>query len=365
LQAHRFLAPDPAKILLGTAMGEMPPSPTVPMGRPRPSASVSYTGPGSLLVRVGGEIDTAGVPVVQSALDGVWSQGASRVIIDLTDVTFIGLPGLHVLLQARRTAARRRMRIVVRARSGHMHRLLGLVGAGDITERLGSAVPSAAGTATAPRPAVVRRRSEPDLEPVLRALRWSATNPAEDLPDALRSVAETAATYLPGAEGAGVLLVSGDRCLVSQAATDPVVQILDLVQQEWECGPAWQTAWTGEDLTVDDLAADPRWPDVVAEVAGLGVRSLLCLHLGAAGEQLGALTVYSSGPAEFGGSVLRLGQALASIATIAIAVGRSSGGRTCAVAAGDPRRMRDTRARAVRRRAGPGVEDGLTDTGEP
>ena len=51
--------------------------------------------------------------------------------------------------------------------------------------------------------------AEPGLAPTLRALRWTCTDPTGSLPDALRAVTETAATYLPRVEGAGVLLVAG------------------------------------------------------------------------------------------------------------------------------------------------------------
>ena len=238
-------------------------------------------------------------------------------------------------------------------------------GVGDATEELDLFDPSASAADTSPLPTAPDRGSEPELEAALRALRWSATDPDEDLSEALRSVAETAAAHVPGAEGAGVLLVHEGGALVSHAATDPVVQILDLVQQEQDGGPAWESARTQEDVVVDDLVTDPRWPDVVAEVAGLGMRSLLCLHLEAAGTALGALTIYSSTPGAFDGSVRRLGRTFATIASLAVMAGRFSSGRTCAAAAVDPQRLREVRTRAARRRTGTPSDAALTETGEP
>jgi hypothetical protein len=287
------------------------------------------------------------------------------VVIDLTDVSFIGVPGLRALLVARRTAAERRVRLTLRARSGPMTGLLGLVGVGDATEELGRPDPSASAGGTSPLPAAPDRSSAPELESALRALGWSATESDEDLSEALLSVAETAVAHIPGAEGAGVLLVHEGGALVSHAATDPVVQILDLVQQERRCGPAWQSVRTQEDVVVDDLVTDPRWPDVVAEVAGLGIRSLLCLHLQAAGTALGVLTVYSSTPGAFEGSVRRLGQTFATVASLAVLAGWFSSGRTGAAAAVDRQGLRDVRTRAGRQRAGTRSDDALTATGEP
>ena len=291
-----------------------------------PAASVVVTGPGTVTLQVAGDIDTLGTPVLQTGLDAAWSHEPSRVTLDLTGVTFIGLPGLHTLVRARSSADRRRIRLRVTAGTGHMCRLLGLVGMGDITERCAPPSPSSsAAVGPAGEVGPVRTDDGRDLVHVLRTLRWTATDPAGDLLDALRSVAATAASYLPGAEGAGILLIDENADVVSRAATNPVVTILDLVQLRSRSGPAWDGVWCRDAVVVGDLVHDPRWPAVSAEAAGLGVRSLMCLRLGSPGDPLGVLTVYACAPSAFGLPAIGVGQLFASIATSALRAARLSG----------------------------------------
>lgn len=102
---------------------------------------------------------------------------------------------------------------------------------------------------------------------------------------------------------------------------------------------------------------DPRSPDVVAETARLGIRSLLCLRLGAAGHPLGALTVYGSAPAVFLPGVQRLGHAFAAIAAIALSADRAradQGGGMSGPDGGPSQSVSSVRARCFSPRAGTG-----------
>jgi anti-anti-sigma factor len=317
-------------------MGEILPLSAVRSLRAVPATAVAsaFTGPGSIAVRCSGELDAEGAAVLESELERAWSCGARRVTVDLSGVTFLGLAGLHCLMRARSTAQGHHARLGVTAASGHINRLLELAGATEILEFPAAAAhPPEMGPPGRPD-VIADAATHPELAPMLRALRWSSSSRIEDLREALVSVTETASAYLPGAEGAGVLLAAGPGRVDSYAATDPVVTILDLVQQRTGSGPAWQSTWTGVDVVVDDLVVDPRWPELVAETAGLDVRSLLCLHLGAAGDHVGALTVYSSAPAAFGPAAQQLGHAFASVAATAVTTNRAVAHRL--VATGEP-----------------------------
>ena len=56
---------------------------------------------------VAGEVDGLNAEVLQTALDGVWAEDPRHLVIDLTPITFLGVPGLHVLRMAGTTARRR------------------------------------------------------------------------------------------------------------------------------------------------------------------------------------------------------------------------------------------------------------------
>jgi anti-sigma B factor antagonist len=56
--------------------------------------------PGSVLLEVGGEIDAASAPELAAALGPVWAKAPTRVVLDLSRVTFLGTAGLAELLRA-------------------------------------------------------------------------------------------------------------------------------------------------------------------------------------------------------------------------------------------------------------------------
>ena len=85
---------------------------------------VSRPRPGTVLLEVDGEIDTATAPRLQAgldeALDAADAEG-SRVVVDLTGVTFLASSGLAVLIGGARrvTALGGRLRLVAASRCRH------------------------------------------------------------------------------------------------------------------------------------------------------------------------------------------------------------------------------------------------------
>ncbi|MGW3247444.1 STAS domain-containing protein [Streptomyces sp. NPDC001070] len=128
---------------------------TTTLDRPAPCPTISWpcppslritllTGPGcSMLVRLSGELDIAGAPAVNSALDFCLSLDHSHgVTLDAADLTFVDAAGLRPLVEAH-TLSRRRgqwlriapvsaalRRVVVLTR--HTHRLLDCTAAGEV-----------------------------------------------------------------------------------------------------------------------------------------------------------------------------------------------------------------------------------------
>jgi anti-anti-sigma factor len=121
------------------------PSLSVPSAWSLPAVAVAFTGPDSMTLRVSGDLDAFGIPALQMGLDGIWAHDVTRVTVDLTGVTFLGVAGLHALLRARATADRRAARLTLRVGSGHMARILEVAGAAEIPEQAGSLVSVATG----------------------------------------------------------------------------------------------------------------------------------------------------------------------------------------------------------------------------
>jgi anti-sigma B factor antagonist len=79
-------------------------------------------------VRLAGEVDISGARALQQSLEGLVGEGHTRLLIDLTDVTFIDSTGLGVLLHTVRLLRRRRGRLVVLCPDPTMRGLFELVG---------------------------------------------------------------------------------------------------------------------------------------------------------------------------------------------------------------------------------------------
>jgi anti-anti-sigma factor len=317
---------------------------------PLPGASIVTTAPGSVTLAVIGEVDTFGTPVLDAAVNVVWDDAPCQVVVDLTKATFLSVSALHVLLRARSTARRRGVDLSLTAGSHHILRLLQFAGLGDVTRPCDGVdgVDGGGGEALAGRPLrrgprrgslglvsdhVTRRGADPRgqrwpatvdsenalLRTVRSAAAWSAT---DNLQSSLESVCAAATATIPGAEGAGVLLLpTGHHGVESRAGTDWRSGALDAVGHRlpWTASPGLvaDSSWTDQAVVVDDLASDPRWPDLAARVEELRVRSVLCLTLGAS-RPLGVLMLYSSRVAAFTCESRRLARVLAAVATIAL-----------------------------------------------
>jgi anti-anti-sigma factor len=319
-----------------------------------PGASVVSSPPGTVSLTLFGEVDTFGTPLLEAALDVVWGDDARRVVVDLTQVSFLSLSAVHALLRTRSIAQRRGTDLTLTTSSRFITRVLGLAGAGDVTVRRdcpdGPPTPPAGDPVAdhdgRPRRAALSLVPEPMGLPVpvewalpqtgpavsgdvlLETLRgasgWTST---DDLQMAMESLGASAVATIPGAEGAGVLLQApGPHDPDLRACTDCRAEGLDEVRQRlpWSLGDGRTGETAGTDdgvVVVDDLREDPRWPDLAAGAAVLGVRSVLCLRLGTA-RPIGTLTVYSSRPAAFSPAAQRLGQILAAVGSITLPAAR-------------------------------------------
>ena len=84
-----------------------------------------------------------------------------------------------------------------------------------------------------------------------------------------------------------------DGTLVSTAPTDELVVTADKMQYLLGQGPCVAAAYHDDLLTSPDVAADPRWPQWGQEAVGLGIQSVLSVHLYTQKDAMGALNLYS------------------------------------------------------------------------
>lgn len=157
---------------------------------------------------------------------------------------------------------------------------------------------------------------EDELVRALTNLAHLATGRA-DLQTSLTKVAQLAVEAIPGADGAGLTLIEHGRS-DTIVATAPFVAQIDAIQYGLGQGPCITAAATGQTVVSGSLGGDERWTKFGAQVARLGVHSVLSLPLITPEGVLGAMNVYAHPKHAFDAHASRLGEMFAAPAAIAV-----------------------------------------------
>jgi GAF domain-containing protein len=133
----------------------------------------------------------------------------------------------------------------------------------------------------------------------------------------LTQVVTVAVETVEGCDFAGLFLVEGDA-VVTPVHTDPIVEVIDALQQQTSEGPCLDAIAQGTMVYGDDLRSDSRWPNFGPRAAQKGMRSALALPLTTNGTR-GAVNLYAAYPSAFGVVDRAKGLILASLASAALA----------------------------------------------
>lgn len=97
------------------------------VAEPHLSVSVEHIS-GRAVVTLAGELDILAVSTVRGTLVKLITDGASRVVVDLTDATFMDSAGLGALVMAHKRARVLRGRFAIVAAAGPVRRIIDLTG---------------------------------------------------------------------------------------------------------------------------------------------------------------------------------------------------------------------------------------------
>ncbi|MFK0251362.1 GAF and ANTAR domain-containing protein [Amycolatopsis azurea] len=118
---------------------------------------------------------------------------------------------------------------------------------------------------------------------------------------------------------AGLLLADARGTLTMVAASDEQTRLLELFQLQNSEGPCLDCYRNVEPVVCPDLVrARGRWPKFARRAEAVEFRSVYALPMRLREEVIGALNLFGSRPALLDDDGLRLGQALADVATIGI-----------------------------------------------
>jgi GAF domain-containing protein len=155
-----------------------------------------------------------------------------------------------------------------------------------------------------------------DLRESLSALARLATGQL-DLEASLTQIAEFAVRAIPGADGAGLTLLEHDRA-DTIVSTSAFVTEVDDIQYGLGQGPCISAAREGLTMRSGSLGGDPRWPRFGAQVARLGVHSVVSLPLQTPEGVVGAMNVYAHAKHAFDERAAHVGELFASPAAVAV-----------------------------------------------
>jgi GAF domain-containing protein len=138
-----------------------------------------------------------------------------------------------------------------------------------------------------------------------------------DVIEFLHVLAERCVQLL-GISAAGLLLTDGQDTLQLVAASSERTRLLELFQLQTDQGPCVDCFRTGQPVSVPDLPAAGRWPRFTAAAAEVGFAAVHALPMRLRSEVIGALNFFDTTPGALDEGKLRIGQALADVATIGL-----------------------------------------------
>jgi GAF domain-containing protein len=138
-----------------------------------------------------------------------------------------------------------------------------------------------------------------------------------DVIDFLHMLTERCVQLL-GVSAAGLLLTDEHDTLQVVAASSERTRLLELFQLQTDQGPCVDCFRTGLPISVADLPTAGRWPRFTAAAAEVGFAAVHALPMRLRTEVIGALNLFDTGPSTLDDAKLRIGQALADVATIGL-----------------------------------------------
>ncbi|MCI2423339.1 GAF and ANTAR domain-containing protein [Saccharopolyspora sp. K220] len=139
-----------------------------------------------------------------------------------------------------------------------------------------------------------------------------------DMIELLHRLAAECVRLLP-VDAAGLLLSDQRGALRLVSSSTERARMLELFQLQAEEGPCLDCFRTSRQVSSTDLTpAESRWPRFAAQASAAGFTAVHALPLRLRDETIGALNLFSSTAQTMGADELRIGQALADVATISI-----------------------------------------------
>jgi transcriptional regulator with GAF, ATPase, and Fis domain len=138
-----------------------------------------------------------------------------------------------------------------------------------------------------------------------------------DVIDFLHVLTDRSAQLLD-VSAAGLLLADQRGELRVVAASSEAARLLEQLQVQLGQGPCLDCFRSGRAVTATDLGTDGRWPQFAEAAAEAGLGAVQALPMRLREQVIGALNLFRAAPGDFDPVNVRVGQALADVATIGL-----------------------------------------------
>ena len=138
-----------------------------------------------------------------------------------------------------------------------------------------------------------------------------------DVIDFLQMLTDRSAQLLD-VSAAGLLLADHRGELRVVAASSEAARLLEQLQVQLGQGPCLDCFRSGRAVTATDLGGDQRWPRFADAAAQAGFGAVQALPMRLRDQVIGALNLFRAAPGDFDPVNMRVGQALADVATIGL-----------------------------------------------
>ena len=139
-----------------------------------------------------------------------------------------------------------------------------------------------------------------------------------DVVDLLQTLVESCVRMLH-ISAAGILLINDDRELEVVASTSEAARLVELMQLSAEAGPCIDSFESGTVVSVPDISESPvRWGRYRTEALQQGFHSVYAIPLRLRETTIGALNLLNTTTGALDETDVRIGRALADVATIGI-----------------------------------------------
>jgi hypothetical protein len=123
---------------------------------------------------------------------------------------------------------------------------------------------------------------------------------------------------LLGVTAAGLMVTDGAGKLRVVAASSERTRLLELFELQTDEGPCVECFHSAAAVSVENLPTAGRWPRFTAAASEVGFAAVHALPMRLRSDVIGALNLFGTEPGALDGEKLRIGQALADIATVGL-----------------------------------------------